>query len=156
MKHISKFDNCIYEIAYSASDEDGTPKYDDITLIWKDAPCGVDIAWKEDIPPRELVGWYWGEYDFDLTEGYIKEYYQAKLQPPKEDLSSTRTMDLPICYVHLIDDCLELIKKHNLYTLLSAYQDCPDAAQSHIKEIQERFCQPFDDYGDDAVILLEE
>lgn len=33
-----------------------------------------------------------------------------------------KTIDLPICYVKIIADCLEVIKKHNLFSLLS-YND---------------------------------
>lgn len=69
MKHISKFDVDGYEyvISYSMAD--------DITLIWRDI-LDIDFAYKNDIPPRELIGWYFGEYDFDITEEYIKDYYK--------------------------------------------------------------------------------
>lgn len=83
MQHVSRFDGCIYEISYSVADENGIQKEDDITLIWRDPPCGFEEAEDNDIPQRELVGWYWGDYDYKMVEGYIKDYYKTKLKEKK-------------------------------------------------------------------------
>lgn len=156
MKHISIFDGCTYEISYSMSMEGNGKQYDDdITLIWRDAPCGIDVAWEEDIPPRELVGWYFGEYDFVLVEGYIKDYYKAKWNIKEQPVpKKPKTMDLPICYVNFIADCLDAIKKHNLYALLSGECD-PECAKDHLDTVLTQFCEPLFEY-DDTVIILEE
>lgn len=79
MKHVSKFDGCVYDISYSMTDENGSLKHDDIILIWKDAPCGHEMAEKEGVPHRELIGWYWGASNYKVTERYIRQYYKAKL-----------------------------------------------------------------------------
>ena len=82
MKHVSKFDGCVYEISESVDIElmkQGKGYRDDITLIWKDPSCGFEEAAKHGIAQRELVGWYWGEYDYKIIERYIKEYYKEKL-----------------------------------------------------------------------------
>ena len=86
MKHISRFDGCVYEISESVDLElmkQGKGYRDDITLIWRDPPCGFEEAEENGITQRELVGWYWGDYDYKIVERYIKKYYKAKLD--KED-----------------------------------------------------------------------
>ena len=80
MKHISKFDGCVYEIGYAMTHENGKEYSDDVTLIWRDAPCGMDEAWDNDMPPREFINWHCGEYDYDMAEDYIKDYYKKKLE----------------------------------------------------------------------------
>jgi hypothetical protein len=79
MKHISRFDGCVYQISRSMDDENGKLKNDDITLIWRDAPCGFEAAEENRIPHREFVDWYWGEYDYKIVESYIRKYYERKL-----------------------------------------------------------------------------
>lgn len=161
MKHVSKFDGYEYEISYSVADEDGCPKYDDIILIWRDAPCGVGNAYLENISPRELVGWYWGEYDFETAEEYIKEYWKKKLgtseQQPKSNPS--KTLGLPICYVHLIEDCLRTIQDHNLYELIDSYdkdEESIEHLKRHIKDVINDFCKPLDELDVDTEIIIEE
>ena len=155
MKHVSKFDGYDYEISCSMADEDGQLKHDDITLIWRDAPCGTGQALLQDVPPRELVGWYWGEYDFKIVEEYIKKYWENKVTSSKQPKSKpSKTMDLPIAYVNFIADCLDMIKKHNLYALLDGECD-PETAKDHLDEVLTAFCEPLFEY-DDTVIILEE
>ena len=80
MKHISKFDGCTYDISYSVAMENGKECRDDITLIWRDAPCGFEAAEENRIPHREFVDWYWGEYDYKIVESYIRKYYERKIK----------------------------------------------------------------------------
>ena len=160
MKHVSKFDGCVYEISHSVGIENGKEYDDCVCLIWRDAPCGIEEAWDNDVPPREFINWYCGEYDYDFTEDYIKDYYKEKMQkkghsPQKQP----KTLDLPISYVHFIGDCLDVIEKHNLYALLSGYshdENDWDVARSHLAEVVERLLNPLDEYGDDAKIILED
>lgn len=160
MKHISKFDGYEYEISCSMANEDGQLKHDDITLIWRDAPCGVGNAFLQDIPPRELVGWYWGEYDFETVEEYIKKYWAKKVgasEQPKQKPS--KTMDLPICYVHLIEDCLHTIQDHNLYELVDSYDKDEESIKYlkwHIEDVLNDFCKPLDELDEDTEIILED
>lgn len=58
MKHLSKVDNTIYDISESCTFENGELKRDDITLIWLH---------------NGSVQWYWGGYDFDTVEYYIRK-----------------------------------------------------------------------------------
>lgn len=153
MKHISKFDGYDYEIGYAMSNENGKEYSDDITLIWRDAPCGVGNAYLENISPRELVGWYYGEYDSEIVEGYIKDYWKKKLD--KSEQPQLKKMDLPMAYVNFIGDCLDVIKTHKLYALLSGYDDCLELADQHYDEVVERLLKPLYEYGDDAEIILE-
>ena len=157
MKHISKFDGCVYEISHSVGVENGK-KYDDcICLIWRDAPCGIEEAWDNDMSPREFINWYCGDYDYDYTEEYIKDYYKEKMQKQEQvQKKQPKKMDLPIAYVNFIGDCLDIIKEHDLYALLSAYDDCPEVARQHHDEVIERLLKPLYEYDDDAKIILED
>lgn len=154
MKHISKFDGCIYEISYSMTNENGQRYDDDITLIWRNTPCYVDEQLKVDLPLMEFVNWYAGEYDYDATEYYIKKYYEKKLKASEaSSFQQLQTIDLPICYVNLIEDCLQAIKQHNLFALLSYDEDCVGDAQAHLEEVLEKFCAPLEEIGDDVKII---
>lgn len=153
MKHISKFDGCTYEISYSVAMENGKECRDDITLIWRDVPINWEEAHDMDIPMRELVGWHYGEYTYDDAEWYIKDWYRKKLEV-KPAPKKPKTMDLPVCYVNFIADCLDMIKKYNLYALLSGEAD-PEIAKDHLDEVLTSFCEPLFEY-DDTVIILEE
>lgn len=141
MLHQSKFMGK-YEISESVSTKDGRVEYvDDITLIWR-----TDVE-----GPHILVHWYYGDYDEQIVENYIKEYWaEQHIKPaPKQ-----KTMDLPICYVNFIGDCLDMIKKYNLYALLDSESD-PETAKDHLDEVLTAFCEPLFEY-DDTVIILEE
>lgn len=157
MKHVSKFDGCVYEISHSVGIENGKEYDDCVCLIWRDAPCGIEEAWDNDMPPREFINWYCGDYDYDFTEDYIKDYYKEKMQKKEQpEHKQPKTLDLPMAYVNFIGDCLDLIKKHDLYALLSYDDDCLEMAKSHLDEVDERLLQPLYEYGDDTEIILED
>ncbi len=138
MKHVSKFMG-EYEISESVSMNNGRVEcMDNITLIWRTDGEG----------PHILVHWYYGDYNKQIVEDYIKEYWVKKHVKPKQ-----KTMDLPICYVNFIADCLDTIKKHNLYELLS--ENDIKCAKDHLDEVLKGFCEPLFEY-DDTVIILEE
>lgn len=162
MKHISKFDGYEYEITYSVDYEGDKILNDNIILIWRDAPCGIGNAFLQDIPPRTLVGWYYGEYDEAIVEDYIKDYWKKQLvesevRAPKKP----KTLDLPICYIHLIQDCLQTIQRHNLYKMLDGYDgnECRvtlNALESDVNDVLENLCEPLDELDKDVKIILED
>ena len=78
MKHISEFDGKEYEISRSVSVLDGRVYDDDITLIWYDKQYDDDMCYDEEPDARALIGWYWGDYDEELTEAYIEDYWRDK------------------------------------------------------------------------------
>ena len=78
MKHISKFDGQVYEVSRSVNVLDGRVYDDDITIIWYDKPYDDDSCCDEDPDARVLIDWYWGDYDEELTDEYIKYYWSDK------------------------------------------------------------------------------
>ena len=76
MKHVSKIDGQVYEISKSVSMESGTQYDDDITIIWYDKPYDDNVAYEEDVDARIFIDWYWGEYDADVTDAYIENYWR--------------------------------------------------------------------------------
>ena len=80
MKHVSKFDGKVYEVSesVSVSMENGKRYDDDITLIWYDKPYDDDQCYEEDDDARVLVSWYWGGYNYDMTEIDIEYYWSTK------------------------------------------------------------------------------
>lgn len=79
MTHISKIDGAAYDISYSCDYHDG--KHDDITLIWF-SPNSPDL------PPTIFIGWYYGSYDYNITEQYIAAYKLKNLDS-KSQISTT-------------------------------------------------------------------
>lgn len=159
MKHISKFDGYEYEITYSVDYEGDKVLNDDVILIWRDAPCGIGNAFLHDIPPRTLVGWYYGEYDEAIVENYIKDYWKKQLAESEVRVpKKPRTLDLPICYVHIFEDCLRLIQNHNLHALLYEVddEDFLKALKCDLDDVLENFCKPLDELDKDVKIILED
>lgn len=153
MKHISKFDGLEYLITRSYEVDNNNKIHDnhDVTLIWREG------ALYGDAEPRTFIGWYCGDYSYEETEDYIREHYLDKLMDIiKVKSKKPKTIDLPICYVNLITDCLEVIKEHNLFSLLSYDENCIDAAKSHLEEVLERFCEPLEELCVDTKIIIEE
>lgn len=162
MKHISKFDGYEYEITYSVDYEGNKVLSDDIILIWRDAPCGIGNAFLQNIPPRTLVGWYYGEYDEAIVEDYIKDYWKKQLaesevRAPKKP----KTLDLPIAYLHVIQACLQTIQKYDLYKLLDCYdgnkdREFLDALKLDVDYVLKGICEPLDELDKDIKIILED
>lgn len=88
---------------------------------------------------------------WDEDEVLVQDRKEAE-----KSLVGYKTIDLPICYVTLITDCLETIKKHNLFSLLSYDENCIDAAKSHLEEVLDEFCEPLDELCVDTKIIIEE
>lgn len=152
MKHISKFDAREYLVTRSYDFSDNKIYDHDVCFIWNES-----ILYGDDVP-RTFIGWYCGRYDYQWTEGVIQKYHERKLK--KGDVKM-KTIDLPICYVHLIQDCLQTIKRHNLYSLLGCYdgnedKDFLDALKSDIDDVIESICEPLDKLDKDTKIIIEE
>lgn len=89
---------------------------------------------------------------------------EVLVQDCKEDEKSLfgyKTIDLPICYVHLIQDCLKTIKRHNLCSLLGCYDGNEDKDFLHalnidLSDILESICEPLDELDKDTKIIIEE
>ena len=82
MIHISKIDGQEYDIAVNICPEDR--KSYDITTIFKFMTPEEEviannkaISNNEEYSPVKLIGWYFGEYEFDMVEYYIKEYLKT-------------------------------------------------------------------------------
>ena len=153
MKHISKFDGREYFVTRSYdADNNGNLYNHDVCLIWREG-----VLYGED-EPRTFIGWYCGDYSYNWTESCIQDYYEEKLK--KGDIKM-KTIDLPICYVHLIQDCLQTIQKHDLYRLLGCYdgnedKDFLDALKFEINDVLESICDPLDEFDKDTKIIIEE
>ena len=157
MKHVSKFDSCTYEISYSMSKENGKQYDDDITLIWRNSPTDPEETNGVDLPIMEMIGWYAGDYNYDDTEWYIKDWYRKKLEiKPAQKLEA---MCLPIAYIHLIADCLDVIKKYKLHKLLEAYDGTDkmiDILQSNVDEVID-YTERIDVWADcDDILIAKE
>lgn len=159
MKHVSKFDGCVYDISYSMTMEKGELKSDEITIIWKNAPCGVGNAFDMDLPIMEFINWYAGNYDYDDTEYYIKKHYEEKLTQTEQHKPMFDMMYLPIAYVHLVADCLDVIKKHGLYKLLETYDGTNEMMNILRSDVDEviKYTEDIDVFADcDDVLIAKE
>ena len=94
MLHISKTNNIRYQISKCVCPDTG--KNHDITIIF-------DFVSSEYVI---LVGWYFGEYDFEVTEDYIKN--------GKDGVNmSTKTVE--IFWDDLTEAAQEKLRKAGLY-----------------------------------------
>lgn len=155
MWHKSKFDGRDYLItrSYEVDNDNMVCGDHDVCLIWDEG-----ILDGNDDEPRTFIGWYCGGYDYQWTEDIIQDYYEGKLK--KGDIKM-KTIDLNICHVHLIQDCLQTIKRHNLYGLLGCYEgnedkEFLDALKFDINDILESICEPLDELDIDTKIIIEE
>lgn len=153
MKHMSKFDGREYFVTRSYdADNNGNLYNHDVCLVWREG-----VLYGED-EPRTFIGWYYGDYDYQWTEDIVQEYYEGISK--KRDIKM-KTIDLPICYVNLITDCLQTIKRHKLYSLLGCYdgnedKDFLDSLKFDINDVLKSICKPLDELDQDTKIIIEE
>jgi translation elongation factor EF-G len=77
MTHISKLNNESYEIAINICPEDGK-SYDIITIFKFPTDEEEEIHDNGgDYTPPKLIGWYFGEYDFEITETCIEDFSRS-------------------------------------------------------------------------------
>ena len=159
MKYISKFDGCVYELTDSMVMEDGKLLTEDKTLIWRDAPCGLDKAWDNKIPHTEFVGFYYGEPNDEYTEEYIEAYWKKKVASKNTDVAEKKqnvVAELPICFVNMIAACLETIQEHDLLDLVygkfySAGEK--EASRDDLETVLREFCDVLQEIDEDTVIV---
>lgn len=104
----------------------------------------------KDMLEVDKTNWYL-VVQWDEDEVLVQDRKEAE-----KSLVGYKVIDLPICYVNLITDCLETIKEHNLFSLLSYDENCIDAAKSHLEEVLDEFCEPLDELCVDTKIIIEE
>jgi hypothetical protein len=89
-----------------------------------------------------------------LLEGMTKVLEEVA----EQNQPRPRQIDVPICFVHLIQDCLMAIKRHNLYSLVYDFdgKDELDTIQMDIDFVLRNFCKPLDELDMDTEIIIEE
>ena len=158
-KYISKFDGCVYELTESMVMEDGELRTEDKTLIWRDAPCGLEEAWDKKIPHTEFVGFYYGEPNDEYTEEYIEEYWKKKVADKKTEVVEKKqdvVAELPVCFVNMIAACLSTIQEHNLLELVYgkfASVDENEAVLDDLETVLREFCDVLQELDEDTVIV---
>ena len=158
-KYVSKFDGCVYELTESMVMEDGRLCSEDKTLIWREAPCGLDEAWENDIPPTEFVGFYYGEPNDEDTEYYIREYWKKKVVDKSVDVVEKKpevVAELPICFVNMIAACLTTIQEHDLLDLVYgkfASADEKETVHDDLETVLREFCDNLQELDEDTVIV---
>lgn len=165
-KYVSKFDGCVYELTSSMVMEDGELRDEDKTLIWRDAPCGLEEAWDHNIPHTEFVGFYYGEPNDEYTEEYIEEYWKKKVADKQTDVVEKKTKvvekkqgviaKLPICFVNMIAACLTTIQEHDLLDLVYgkfASVDEKETARDDLEVVLREFCDTLQELDEDTVII---
>lgn len=158
-KYVSKFDGCVYELTQSMAMENGKLCSEDKTLIWREAPCGLDEAWENDIPPTEFVGFYYGEPNDEDTEYYIREYWKKKVVDKQVEVVENKpevVAELPVCFVNMIAACLTTIQEHDLLDLVYgkfASVDEKEAARDDLEFVLREFCDELQELDEDTVIM---
>ena len=157
--YVSKFDGCVYTLTRSIVMEDGKSYDEDKTLIWREAPCGLDDAWENNIPPTEFVGFYYGEPNDADTEHYIEEYWKNKVVSKQTDIVEKKpnvVAELPVCFVNMIAACLETIQQHDLLDLVYgkfASRDEKEASRDDLETVLREFCDVLQELDEDTVIV---
>ena len=159
MKYISKFDGCVYELTRSMVMEGGKLCDEDKTLIWRDAPCGLEEAWENNVSPTEFVGFYYGDPNEEDTEEYIKEYWKKKVVDKQTDVvekKSDTVAELPVCFVNMIASCLTTIQEHDLLDLVYgkfASVDEKETVRDDLETVLREFCDVLQELDHDTVIV---
>lgn len=157
-KYVSKFDGCVYTLTQSMAMENGKMCSEDKTLIWRDAPCGLDEAWENNIPPTEFVGFYYGEPNDEDTEYYIREYWKKKVVDKQADVVEKKpevVAELPMCFVNMIAACLTTIQEHDLLDLVYgkfASVDEKEATRDDLEFVLREFCDVLQELDEDTII----
>ena len=157
--YVSKFDGCVYTLTESMAMEDGELRTEGKTLIWRDAPCGLDEAWENDIPPTEFVGFYYGEPNEEDTEYYIREYWKNKVVDKPIDVVKKKpevVTELPVCFVNMIAACLTTIQEHDLLDLVYgkfASVDEKETVRDDLEFVLREFCDVLQELDEDTVIV---
>lgn len=158
-EYVSKFDGCVYTLTQSMAMENGKMCSEDKTLIWRDAPCGLDEAWENNIPPTEFVGFYYGEPNEEDTEYYIKEYWKKKVVDKPVEVVEKKpevVAELPICFVNMIAACLSTIQEHDLLDLVYgkfASVDEKEATRDDLEFVLREFCDVLQELDEDTIIV---
>jgi hypothetical protein len=158
-EYVSKFDGCVYTLTQSMAMENGKMCSEDKTLIWRDAPCGLDEAWENNIPPTEFVGFYYGEPNEEDTEYYIKEYWKTKVVDKNTDVVEKKpdvVAELPICFVNMIAACLTTIQEHDLLDLVYgkfASVDEKETVRDDLETVLREFCDVLQELDEDTIIM---
>jgi hypothetical protein len=92
--------------------------------------------------------------DFDRKKENLIKQLEALKDIPFVDLNNI--MDLPICYIHLIKDCLEGVKKFQLASLMGYDIDESEDVYAHIDAILNNFINPLAEADEDVKIIREE
>jgi hypothetical protein len=152
MKYVSKFDGCVYTLTESMVMEDGELRSEGKTLIWRDAPCGLEEAWEHNMPHTEFIGFYYGDPEDEYTEDYIKDYWKKKIAEKKQNVVAK----LPVCFVNMIAACLETIQQHDLLDLVYgkfASADEKEASRDDLETVLREFCDVLQELDEDTVIV---
>jgi hypothetical protein len=158
-EYVSKFDGCVYTLTQSMAMENGKMCSEDKTLIWRDAPCGLDEAWENNIPPTEFVGFYYGEPNEEDIEYYIKEYWRKKVVDKNTDVVEKKpdvVAELPICFVNMIAACLTTIQEHDLLDLVYgkfASVDEKETVRDDLETVLREFCDVLQELDEDTIIM---
>jgi hypothetical protein len=92
--------------------------------------------------------------DFDRKKENLIKQLEALKDIPFVDLNNI--MDLPVCYIHLIKDCLEGVKKFQLASLMGYDIDESEDVYAHIDAILNNFINPLAEADEDVKIIREE
>lgn len=150
--YVSKFDGCVYTLTESMVMEDGKLCSEGKTLIWRDAPCGLEEAWENNLPHTEFVGFYYGDPEDEYTEDYIKDYWKKKVAEKKTGVVA----ELPVCFVNMIAACLTTIQEHDLLDLVYgkfASADEKEASRDDLEFVLREFCDVLQELDEDTVIV---
>lgn len=92
--------------------------------------------------------------DFNKRKEKLTKQLESLKDIPFVDLNNI--MDLPVCYIHLIKDCLEGVKKFQLASLIGYDIDESENIYVHIDEILNNFINPLAEADEDVKIIREE
>ena len=164
--YVSKFDGCVYTLTESMVMEDGKLCTEGKTLIWRDAPCGLEEAWEHNMPHTEFIGFYYGDPNAEDTEYYIEEYWKKKIANKKTEVVEKTTQivekkqkvvaELPVCFVNMIAACLTTIQEHDLLDLVYgkfASVDEKEASRDDLETVLREFCDVLQELDEDTVIV---